>query len=70
MIDTGYQGLQKLHHKSELQKKKTKKSPLTKEDKKKNQDLTSEKVLNENVIGIVRQFKAVADQYRNSQKKI
>ena len=37
--DTGYQDIQKLHNKSELPKKKTKKHPVTKEDKKKNQEL-------------------------------
>jgi hypothetical protein len=44
ITDTGYQGLQKLHIKSELPKKKSKKSPLTKDNKKKNQELASERV--------------------------
>ncbi len=34
LTDTGYQGIHKLHQNSELPKKKTKKNPLTKEDKK------------------------------------
>jgi hypothetical protein len=39
---SGYQGIHKLHQNSALQKKKTKK----------NRELSSERVLNENVIGI------------------
>ena len=47
VTDTGYQGLKKIHANSELPKKKTKKNPLTQEDKKNNQKLSSERVLNE-----------------------
>lgn len=69
ITDTGYQGIQKLHSKSELPKKKSKKNPLTKEDKKKNQELSSERVVNENVIGMIKRFKIVADKYRNRRKR-
>ena len=69
ITDTGYQGLQKLHIKSELPKKKTKKHPLTKEDKKKNQALASERVVNENVIGMLKRFKIISDKYRNRRKR-
>jgi hypothetical protein len=69
ITDTGYQGIQKLHRKSELPKKKTKKVPLTKEDKKKNQALASERVVNENVIGMIKRFKIISDKYRNRRKR-
>jgi hypothetical protein len=69
ITDTGYQGIQKLHRNSELPKKKTKKTPLTQEDKKKNQELASERVANENVIGMIKRFKIVADKYRNRRKR-
>ena len=69
ITDTGYQGLQKRHSKSELPKKKNKKNPLTKEDKKKNQELASERVANENVIGMLKRFKIIADKYRNRRKR-
>ncbi len=49
--------------------KKTKKNPLTKEDKKNNRELSSERVLNENVIGMVKRFKIIADRYRNRRKR-
>lgn len=69
LTDTGYQGIHKLHQHSELPKKKTKKNPLTKEDKKKNRELSSQRVLNENVIGMVKRFKIIADRYRNRRKR-
>jgi hypothetical protein len=42
---------------------------LTIKDKKKNQEISSERVLNENVIGMVKRFKIVADRYRNRRKR-
>ena len=69
ITDTGYQGIQKLHAKSELPRKKSKKNPLTKEDKRKNQELASERVVNENVIGMIKRFKIVSDKYRNRRKR-
>ncbi len=69
LTDTGYQGINKLHQNSALPKKKTKKNPLTKEDKKSNRELSSERVLNENVIGMIKRFKIVADRYRNRRKR-
>lgn len=69
LTDTGYQGIQKIHVKAELPKKKSKKEPLTKSDKKNNRALSSERVLNENVIGMVKRFKIIADRYRNRRKR-
>lgn len=69
ITDTGYQGIQKLHLKSELPKKRSKKDPFTQEDKKKNQELASERVVNENVIGMLKRFKIIADKYRNRRKR-
>ncbi len=47
-----------MHSKSELPKKKSKKNPLKKEEKQKNQGLVSERVVNENVIGMLKRFKS------------
>lgn len=69
LADTGYQGLQKIHPKSKLPKKKTKKNSLTKEDKKNNRQLASERALNENVIGVLKRFKIISDRYRNRRKR-
>lgn len=69
VTDTGYQGLHKLHAHSALPKKRSKKSPLTKQDKKINRALASQRVLNENVIGMLKRFKIIADKYRNRRKR-
>lgn len=69
IVDTGYQGLQKIHALTDIPKKRTKKNGLTKEDKKNNQKLSSERVLNENVIGVIKRFKIIADRYRNRRKR-
>lgn len=69
LTDTGYQGLHKLHANSALPKKKSKKCPLTKDDKKTNRELSNQRVLNENVIGMLKRFKIIADKYRNRRKR-
>lgn len=61
--------MQKLHKQTKLPKKRTKKNPLTKDDKKSNQELASQRVLNENVIGMLKRFKIIADKYRNRRKR-
>lgn len=67
--DTGYQGIQKIHNNSELPKKKTRKKPLSKEDKTNNRELASKRVLNENVIGMIKRFRIISDRYRNRRKR-
>lgn len=69
LADGGYQGLKKLHARTQIPKRKTKKNPLTKEDKQNNQLLSRERVLNENVIGLLKRFKILADRYRNRRKR-
>lgn len=69
VVDSGYQGLQKIHPNTLLPKKNTKKIPLTKEDKKYNKLVASIRVRNENVIGLIKRFKIVADKYRNRRKR-
>ncbi len=54
---------------TELPKKKSKKNPLTKNDKKNNRRLAGERVVNENVIGMLKRFKIIADKYRNRRKR-
>ncbi|MDZ5762501.1 IS5 family transposase domain protein [Candidatus Cyrtobacter comes] len=53
-------------YKSELPRNKM---VLTKEEKKKNQELVSERVTNGNVIGILKRLKIIADKYRNRRKR-
>jgi hypothetical protein len=69
LTDSGYTGIKKLHANSRLPKKSSKKKPLTKEDKQNNQKISSERVLNENVIGMIKRFKIINDKYRNRRKR-
>jgi len=67
--DTGYTGITKFHAKSLLPKKRRKKQKLTKEEKIFNRKVSSDRVLNEQVIGFIKRFKIVADRYRNRRKR-
>lgn len=69
LTDTGYLGLAKIHINTEMPKKKSKKNPLTAEDKKKNKELSSNRVANEHAIGLVKRFKILSDKYRNRRKR-
>lgn len=44
IVDSGYQGLQKIHSNTLLPKKKRKNKPLTKEEKKNNTNIASQRV--------------------------
>ncbi|KKQ33551.1 MAG: Transposase [candidate division TM6 bacterium GW2011_GWF2_37_49] len=46
LADSGYQGLQKIHTNTSMPKKKSKKQPLTLEDKNQNHEISSLRVLN------------------------
>ncbi|MDR2781870.1 MAG: IS5/IS1182 family transposase, partial [Holosporaceae bacterium] len=45
------------------------KNPLTKGDKKNNQELSRDRVANENVIGMLKRFKIISDKYKNRRKR-
>jgi len=68
-VDTGYQGLQKLHKNTEIPRKKSKKNPLTQDQKCDNKKISSERVVNEHIIGSLKRFKIIADKYRNRRKR-
>ena len=69
ITDSGYTGIKKLQKNSKLPKKSSKKKPLTREERKDNQKISSERVLNENVIGSLKRFKIISDRYRNRRKR-
>lgn len=69
VTDSGYQGLQNIHTNTELPKKKAKRQKLTKADKKANRLLAIKRVFNEQVNGVVKVFKIVAEKYRNRRKR-
>jgi IS5 family transposase len=68
-VDTGYQGLQKKHTNTDIPKKKSKKNPLTKADKKRNQLISSSRVTVENVIRSIKIFRVLAEKYRCRRKR-
>ena len=67
--DTGYVGIKKIHTNSILPKKRTKKKPLTTEDKAFNRKISSSRVTNEHAIGFIKRFRIVAEKYRNRRKR-
>lgn len=69
VTDSGYTGIRRLQKNARLPKKSSKKKPLTREEKKQNREISSERVVNENVIGSLKRFKIVSDRYRNRRKR-
>ena len=69
LADSGYQGIKKFHQNSDLPKKNSKKKPLNKQEKKENHQISSERVLVENVIRKVKIFRVMAEKYRNRRKR-
>lgn len=69
ITDTGYMGLQKLHGKTTMPKKRSKKTPLTKQDKQTNRLMSKDRVPAEHVIACLKRFKIVSDRYRNRRKR-
>jgi hypothetical protein len=58
--DTGFQGIAKLHANSVLPKKCSKRRPLCKEDKLRNHEISSQRVLNGHVTGFIKHFRILA----------
>jgi len=69
LVDSGYQGIEKLHRNTDTPKKNTKHNKLTKEDKKENKELSRKRIKVENVIGAIKIFKIISERYRNRRKR-
>jgi len=67
--DSGYQGIDKLHKNSETPKKKSKKHPLTKEEKSNNRRIGSERVSVEHTNCRLKRLHILAERYRNRRKR-
>lgn len=67
-IDSGYQGIERIHRNSELPKKSTKLRTLTKKEKRENLKLSKTRVKVEHVIGKIKVFRIMAERYRNRRK--
>lgn len=69
LADSGYQGIWNIHADSLVPKKNTKLHKLSKEDKRKNHEISKERVFVENVIEKAKIFKIVSERYRNRRKR-
>ena len=69
LADSGYQGLDKLHARTEIPFKATKNNSLDKEDKAYNRALSRIRVKVENVLRQLKIFRILSDRYRNKNKR-
>ena len=69
MGDSGFQGILDFHKNSETPKKKSKKHPLTREEKANNKRISQERIFIENVNACLKVFKILAHRYRNRRKR-
>ena len=68
-VDSGYQGLDKLHPPTKLPYKASKNKPLDKEEKEYNRGLSSFRVRVENVFAQMKVFRILSDRYRNKRRR-
>jgi DDE superfamily endonuclease/Helix-turn-helix of DDE superfamily endonuclease len=68
-VDLGYQGLDRLHSKTELPFKASKNKPLDSEDKAYNHALSRIRIKVENVLASIKVFRILSDPYRNKNKR-
>lgn len=52
-----------------MPKKRKKKQPLSKQERKDNQELSSKRVVIENVMGMLKRFRILSERYRNRRKR-
>jgi len=69
LADSGYQGLLALHANSRIPYKKSKKHPLTAEQKLLNCELSRERIVIENINARIKTFKIMSERYRNRRKR-
>jgi hypothetical protein len=67
--DTAYIGIKAIHANSVLPMRKSKKKPLTAEDKAFNREISSARMLNEHAIGFITRFKILSERYRSRRKR-
>jgi hypothetical protein len=69
LVDSGYQGIQKMHGNCLKPVKGTKRKPLTPQDKAHNHEVGSQRVVVEHVIRTLKIFKILAYPYRNRRRR-
>lgn len=69
LADTGYQGVDTLHVNSYTPHKKSKRRPLTPEQKQQNRALASRRISVEHVLRTLKRFRILSSTYRNRRKR-
>jgi IS5 family transposase len=69
LANAGYQGLKDRHKNSEIPARKSKRHPLTQEQKASNRQLSGERILVENVVRRPKVFRILSERYRNRRKR-
>jgi hypothetical protein len=69
ITDSSYRRIEKIQSRARLPKKWSKNRPLTKEEKRDNRAIASERAVNENVIGYLKRFKILSDRCRKIRKR-
>ena len=69
LVDLGYVGIDKICTNAKIPNKKTKKNPLTKEQKKENRKLSSKRIIIEQINAKIKVFKITKYPYRNRRKR-
>lgn len=67
--DSGYQGIHQFHENSVIPIKKSKKKPLTDEDKAFNRELSRQRILIENINAQIKVFRSMSSRYRNRRRR-
>ena len=67
--DTGYQGIARWHTNVKTPHKKSKKNPLTSEQKQQNHALSSRRIKVEHVLRTLKRFRILSSTYRNRRKR-
>lgn len=68
VADSGYQGIQQLHPRSKIPYKRSKKRPLTPEERTYNRELSRKRIKVEHVFSDIKRFNIFSGRYRNSVK--
>jgi hypothetical protein len=69
LVDLGYLGISKICPNVDIPNKRTKKNPLSKDDKTQNRILSSKRVIIEQINAKIKVFKITKYPYRNRRKK-
>ena len=70
LADSGYQGYQKIHKKTILPTKRTKKKKLSKVEKEQNRKIAKQRIVIEHVFASMKRFKIIGSLYRDNLKKL